>query len=135
MAVKLFSEGEILELRASPYVVGVTERFVYFSAEFKQRFYEEYKSGKKPKRIIADLGLSPDILGKSRIYGLKRHVIEEVKRGRGFSDLRNSPFKDKPADVSPEEKISRLEHELAYTRQELEFVKKIVAANRDAAKE
>ena len=135
MAAKLFSEGEILELRSSPYVVEVTERFIYFSAEFKQKFFEEYQRGKKLRRIVGDLGISPDILGMTRIYGIRRHILEEVGRGRGFSDLRDSPFKNKPADVSPEEKIRRLEHELAYTRQELDFVKKIVAANQDAARE
>jgi transposase-like protein len=135
MAVKLFSEGEIIELKTSPYVVEVTERFIYFSAEFKQRFYEEYQLGKKPKRVMAELGIPPDILGTTRIHGIRGHILDEVKRGNGFSDLRNRPFKDRSADISPEEKISRLEHELAYTRQELAFVKKIVAANKDAAKE
>jgi transposase-like protein len=135
MAVKLFSDGEILELKASRYVVEATERFVYFTAEFKQLFYEGYRSGKKLKRIISELGIDPEILGMSRIYGLRGHILQEVKRGKGFSDLRNSPFKDRASELSPEEKIARLEHELAYMRQELAFVKKIVAANQDAAKQ
>jgi hypothetical protein len=135
MAVKFLSEGEIRELKASPYVVEATERFVYFSAEFKQRFYDEYQCGKKLRLIVTGLGIDPGILGMTRIYGIRRHILEEVKRGRGFSDLRNGPLKYKTTDISPEEKIGRLEHELAYMRQELEFVKKIVAAIQGAAAE
>lgn len=135
MLVKYFTLGEIAELQRNPYVVDATERFVYFSAEFKQRFYEEYKSGKKPKAIITDMKINPDILGMTRIYGIRKHILDEVKSGRGFSDLRNGSYKSKPADMSPEEKIKKLEHELAYTRQELDFVKKIIAANREACQE
>ena len=131
MSVKLFTEGEILELKSNPYVVDATQRFVYFSADFKQRFYEEYQSGKKLKQIMRDMRIDPEVLGMTRIYGLRKHILEEVKRGHGFSDLRNSPYKGKMTDASPEEKIKRLEHELAYTRQELDFVKKIIAANRE----
>jgi len=135
MLVKYFTIGEVNELKMNPYVVDVTERFVYFSAEFKQRFYEEYKGGKKLRNIITDMQINPDILGMTRIYGIKRHILEEVKGGKGFSDLKNSSNKVKSAEMSPEEKIKKLEHELAYTRQELDFVKKIIAANREACQE
>ena len=35
---------------------------------------------------------------------------------------------------SPEEKICRLEHELAYVKQEVEFLKKLQMANMEAKK-
>ena len=134
MSVKLFTTGEISELKMNPYVVEVTERFIYFSEKFKQRFYDEKKSGKKIRAILTDMQINPDILGMKRVYGIRRHIFEEAERGLGFSDLSNSQYRDKPVNIPPEEKIERLEHELAYTKQELDFVKKIIAANREAAR-
>ena len=135
MPAKLFSSKEIMELKTNPYVVDVTERFVYFSAEFKQRFYEEYSEGKKLKKIMEGMQIDPNILGMTRIYGIRKHIIDEAKSGRGFSDFRDNPLRDKLLHMSPEDKIKQLEHELAYTRQELDFVKKIIAVNREAGQE
>jgi hypothetical protein len=129
MAVKFFSFEEIMQLKLSPYVVEATERFVYFSAEFKQRFYDEYKNGKKLRAIMEDMQINPDILGMTRIYGLRVHVLDEAERGQGFSDMRNHPFRDKLFGMSPDDKIRKLEHELAYTRQELGFLKNIITAH------
>lgn len=42
--------------------------------------------------------------------------------------------KKRSQSVTPETKIRHLEHELAYTKQELEFVKKIIAAGREDEK-
>jgi transposase len=75
------------------------------------------------------------MLGMTRVYGIRRHILEEAAKDRGFSDMRDSPYRDRPTDTSPEARIRRLEHELAYTKQELDFVKKILAANREACQE
>jgi|GEM_PF-5690493 len=53
MPVMLFSLEEIMALKLSPYVVEATERFLYFSAEFKQRFYDEYQEGKSHSQLLA----------------------------------------------------------------------------------
>jgi len=132
MKVKLFTTQEIMALKLSPYVAEANERYVFFSAEFKQRFYNEYKSGKKLRVIVEGMGIDPDILGMTRIYGIKSHIISEAKGERGFSDIRYSPLRDKLFGMSPEDKIKKLEYELAYTRQELDFVKKIIAADQKA---
>lgn len=132
MCAKLFSTEEIAKLKLHPYVVDATEQFIYFTVDFKKQFFTEYLKGKKPKRIITDMGIDPDLLGASRINGIKLHVLNQAKRKCGFTDMKDSPFRDMVRDKTPEDKIKRLEHELAYTRQELDFVKKIVAANREA---
>ena len=81
------------------------------------------------------MGLDPELLGQSRINGIKQYVMRYAKREKGFTDVLSSPEIYLPVRQTPEEKIRRLEHQLAYTRQELEFVKKIVSANREAQKE
>lgn len=135
MKIKEFTEEEISQLRQSEYILDVTPQFVYYSAEFKERFYREYQEGKKPRKIIEGMGIDTSILGQTRINGIKRRVIRDVQIGRGFTEITGEAYTKRVGrPLTPEIKIRRLEHELAYTRQELEFVKKIIAAGREERK-
>lgn len=132
MCAKMLSREEIAKLKEHPYVIDATERFVCFTVAFKERFYKEYQNGRKPKRILTDMGLDTNLLGKCRINSIKLHVLQQAQGKKGFTDLESQRFGSFTRDKSPEDKVKRLEHELAYTRQELEFVKKIVKANQEA---
>lgn len=135
MKIKEFTEEEQLILRGSEYVVDVTSRFVYFSAAFKEQFYKEYQAGKKPRQIVREFGIDPDLIGQSRINGLKQHIIKDLRKGKGFTEMTSEAASAQSGRaLTPEARIRRLEHELAYTRQELEFVKKIIAAGREGGK-
>lgn len=56
MQIKEYTEEEQEILRSNPYVVGVTSRYVYFSAEFKKKFHRLYIAGNKPTKIVRELG-------------------------------------------------------------------------------
>lgn len=71
MANKKFTEQEMLVLRNSKYVLDVSPSIVHFSAEFKKIFWEELSKGKLPSDIVKNLGIDPNILGDTRINGLK----------------------------------------------------------------
>lgn len=86
MQIKEFTEEEQEVLRSNPYVAGVTSQFVYFTAEFKKEFHRLYTAGKKPRKIVEELGIDPDIIGQSRINGLKRHIMEDLREGKGFTE-------------------------------------------------
>ena len=114
MKIKEFTEEEMSQLRQSEYILDVTPQFVYYSAEFKKRFYREYQEGKKPRKIIGEMGIDTN---------------------KGFTEITSeSCTKQVGRSLTPEAKIRRLEHELAYTHQELEFVKKFIAAGREERK-
>lgn len=81
------NEEEMNHLRASSYVLDVSPSIVHFSAEFKKKFWEAILAGKKPRDIVIDLGIDPDILGETRVNGLKGMIRNEVKAGNGFGDL------------------------------------------------
>lgn len=133
--MKELSKEEQEKLLESKYIQDVTSRFVYFTAEFKELFYREYQGGKSPKRILQEFGIDTDILGQSRINGLRYHIDQDLKRGKGFTEMKGEVSAKKRSQcITPETKIRRLEHELAYTKQELEFVKKIIAAGRGEEK-
>jgi hypothetical protein len=73
-------------------------------------------------------------MGDGRIHSLQTVVKTQAKRESGFSDNAHRiprPPERKAAQTT-EDKIARLEHELAYTRQELAYLKKIYLADREA---
>ena len=131
MANKKFTEQEMLVLRNSKYVLDVSPSSVHFSAEFKKIFWEELSKGKLPRDIVKNLGIDPNILGDTRINGLKTMIGNEVKKGNGFRDL-NTYAQGCNGYLSAENRIKYLEMQLAYKNQEIEFLKKIVSLDPEA---
>lgn len=131
MANKKFTEQEMLILRNSKYVLDVSPGIVHFSAEFKKIFWEELSKGKLPRDIVKNLGIDPNILGDTRINGLKTMIGNEVKKGNGFRDL-NTYAQGCNGYLSAENRIKYLEMQLAYKNQEIEFLKKIVSLDPEA---
>jgi len=132
MANKKFTEEEMNHLRASPHVLEVSRSIVHFSAKFKAQFWHALQAGKEPRDAVIDLGIDPDILGASRVSGLKSMIRDEVRAGKGFRDLETYGTYLKEY-VDSEARIKYLEQQLAYKDQEIEFLKKIVSLGRSAA--
>jgi len=130
MARVKFTEAEMSRLRASGYVLDVSPTTVHFSAEFKKKFWDAITTGKKPRDIIIELDIDPDILGETRIAGLKTMIKNEVKSGKGFRDLETYKTAIN-GFMTAEAKIQVLEQKLAYKEQEIEFLKKIVSLSRE----
>lgn len=120
-------------LKANPYVANVTKKTVRFTAEFKTAFWEKYRHGLAAPLVLEQLGIDPDLLGESRIAGIRQHVKKQAIRMNSFEDRRLNQ-KHRVSNISDDRRIARLEHELAYTQQELEFVKKIILTDWEAAK-
>lgn len=132
MARKKFNEEEMNHLRSSPYVLDVSASIVHFSAEFKKLFWEAILSGKKPCDIVMELGIDPDILGDTRVAGLKGMIRNEVKSGKGFRDIDTyNNYLD--GYITPEAKIKYLQQQIAYKDQEIDFLKKIVSLSKEGS--
>ena len=132
MAKRNFTEEEKQHLLASSYVLDVSPTIVHFSAEFKRKFWEALLDGKKPRAIVLELGLNPDVLGETRIYGLKTMIRHEYQAGKGFRDLTN--YTGLNQFMPAESKVKYLEQQLAYKDQEIEFLKKIVSLGQGEGK-
>ena len=128
MANKKFTPEEMSILRKNKYVLDVSPSIVHFSAEFKQEFWDALMQGKLPREIVKNLGVDPEILGESRLSGLKTMIRNEVKKGNGFRDL-NTYLQAGNGYMSAENRIKYLEMQLAYKDQEIDFLKKIVSLN------
>ena len=132
MANKKFNEEEINHLRASSYVLDVSPSIVHFTAEFKKKFWEAVLAGKKPRDIVIELGIDPNILGDTRMNGLKGMIKNEVKAGKGFRDL-DTYNKYLGGYITSECRIKYLEQQLIYKEQEIKFLKKIVSLGREVS--
>lgn len=137
MAKKPLTAEEIAELRSSPYVASISSGRICFTPEFKKIIYDGLLSEKTVRIILKEHGIDPDVLGEQRIIGIAAHLRKNAARDEGFEDLRKNN-KRKPPKRTREQtlatRIEQLEHELAYTRQEVEFLKKVHTADLEARK-
>ncbi len=132
-----FSKREMEILRSNPNVASVSETTVRFTKEFKELLYSEKQNGRSIYHTLQKAGIDPDILGQSRIDGIRYTLNKQAAKENGFSDLRSGNYRHATpeGEETLKQQIKRLENELAYTRQEVEFLKKIQLANLEAQKE
>lgn len=136
MSNKLFSQEEVEILRNNPNVAGVTSRLIYFTPEFKQKAYDELIGGAKLRDILLRSGIDPSVLGEIRIRGLQQKLEKQAARPEGFQNLKQSGQKPVTSkEKSLEKQVRELQHQLAYTQQEVEFLKKIRVADLEAQKQ
>lgn len=138
MAKKQLDNDEIAELRGCPFVESIISGKITFTPEFKRMAYKQLDSGKSMREIFEENGIDPEILGSARIWGFAQKLRKNADREGGFEDQRRRNSR-KPAEGTKEQALStrveQLEHELAYTRQEVEFLKKIHMADLEARKQ
>lgn len=133
---KTFTEEELSEIRANPYVKSATASTVHFTASFKEEYWRRYTvECQSPCKILKEFGLDPEVLGQKRIDGITRHIREQADSGEGFYDVRKMTER-KPMDGDQQLPTSRailkMQHKIAYMEQELEFIKKTILADRAA---
>lgn len=131
------SRKEIEILRKNPYIATVTANTVRFTEAFKELAYEKKCQGISVAKTMRQCGIDPEILGASRVEGFSYTLNKKSKQKNGFADGRSGNYRRPPktGEETMEQRISQLENELAYTRQEVEFLKKLQAANMEAQKQ
>ena len=132
-----FSRQDIEVLGTNPNVKSITASSIRFTEEFLQKLFEAKKAGIPLAQALRNGGIDPEILGESRIAGLSHSLNVRARKGTDFSDGRSTNYRRPPktGEETVEQRVRQLEHELAYTRQEVEFLKKIQQANMEAQKE
>ena len=128
---------EIAELKQNPHVASIISGRINFTPEFKRMAYQQLMDGRPLRDILKENGIDPEILGPSRLYGMAYHLRKNAERLEGFTDLRQKNRRKPPKQTREQTlaaRVEQLEHELAYTRQEVEFLKKIRMADLEAQK-
>lgn len=136
-----FTSDELEILLASPHVAYVSRTTISFTVTFKESFWQRYCDGVPAAKIVADAGLDYDMIGRGRIDTLIKALRDQTERGLPFKDG-HDPHHDKPdkkfdipkiprmpknatIPLTPEA-IGKMVHEVAYLKQEMEFLKKII---------
>lgn len=138
MAKKPLTPDEVAELRTSPYVANIISGKITFTPEFKRAAHEQLALGKTMRAILEEHGIDPEILGNSRIYAMTHVLRLNASRDDDFIDLRKHNTRKPVANAKEQtlaSRVKQLEHELAYTRQVVEFLKKIRMADLEAQKQ
>lgn len=130
MSSSKFTSEEMDVLRQHPYIIEVSPRKACLSKEFKEIVWDEMQKGRSIYDIFREYDLPCEMLGKTRIDGMKSVIRKEGKAGNGFRDVhtlvyQNTGFK------SPEKEIELLKQQLKYKDQEIEFLKKIVSLGQE----
>ena len=131
------SKREVEALRGNPYIASATTKTVRFTEEFKRLAYEGKQQGNTIVETMRRCGIDPEVLGPSRIEGFSYTLNKKAQQEGGFSDGRSGNYRRpaKTGEETVEQRLRELENELAYTRQEVEFLKKLQAANMEAQRQ
>ena len=133
MAKKMFSQEEIRDLQANPYVEKVGKKSITYTQEFREFFVSEYQKGKLPTQILRTAGFNTSVLGRERIHSICTRFRKMEQRPEGLADTRKgNSGRPSTKDLTQEEEIKRLKNKIKYLEQENEFLKKIRFLDRKA---
>ena len=137
--MKEYTAKQIKELEKNPYVYKATKHMIYYSAKFKEDFWTSYQAGNTPRKILVDFGFDLSMFGQKQIDSLVQHIKKQALAGTGFSEGSNRTKRmamkaTDEIEVSSPQSIERMQNELLYLRQEVEFLKKIITAENSKKK-
>ena len=137
--MKEYTPKQIKKLEANPYTLKVTKNKLYFTIKFKEDFWINYQAGNAPRKILSDLGYDLEYFGQKQIDSIVQRIKKEALSGNGFREGENRerriPVKaTNREELSSPQSIERMQNELLYLRQEVEFLKKIVKTENTATR-
>ena len=137
--MKEYTAKQVKELKSNPYTFKVTKNKLYFTAKFKEDFWDSYQAGNAPRKILSDFGYNLELFGQKQIDSLVQRIKKEALSGNGFREGENHerriPMKaTDEIELSSPQSIERMQNELLYLRQEVEFLKKIITAENSKKK-
>ena len=138
--MKEYTSKQIKQLKTNPYTLNVTKNKLYFTAKFKEDFWVSYQAGNAPRKILSDFGYDLDVFEQKQIDSLVQRIKKQALSGNGFSEGENRQKRvaikaTNEIDLSSPQSIERMQSELLYLRQEVEFLKKIIIAENSKKKD
>lgn len=142
-----FTPEQLKSLLESPHIAYISRKTISYTLAFKEMFWLRYCDGIDPKQIFQDAGLDTNIIDRTRINSLIKLLKARKEKGLPFSDGKEpqlnqsetklnfptpprQPKNSKKLVLSSDD-ISKMYHQVAYMSQELEFIKKIILAEKE----
>ena len=122
MARKQLTKEEVAELEKNPSIAKATVSTISFTPEFKRIAYQQLVDGRSLREILKEIGVNPDVLGESRLWGIAARMRRDAEREEGYADLRERNrrrFANEAPERTEKEELKALRHEVAYMRQEI----------------
>jgi hypothetical protein len=134
MSIYRFTEKEIEELRNNPNVKNVTEKAITYTKEFKEYFIREYSKGRQIREIYEEAGFDVEVLGNRTNKSTYRWK-QQSKRLEGLKDTRKGGSgRLRTRHLTKDELIQRQKAEIAYLKQERDFLLELKRLERMAIK-
>ena len=137
-------------LRKCPHVVGFTDKTIQWSEAFIIAFCKAYSAGEPAKAFLRRNNIDVDLIGKTRIAFFRNCFCKRwdpinnrllpASYYKGAKDilpeLRSEQLKNEgnAASITDAKRLSKLEQEIIYLKQETNALKKIFMANNQAGK-
>ena len=126
-----YTPKQIRELKTNPYTFKVTKNKLYFTSKFKEDFWISYQAGNAPRKILKDFGYNLECFGQKQIDNIVQKIKRQALSGNGFTEGENRPRRvsmkaTSEVELSSPQSIERMQNELLYLRQEVEFLKKLL---------
>ena len=125
-----FTDEEIIELMQNRFTESVHGRTLKFTEEFIELFLARHAQGVAPSTIFKDCGYRVELVGKVRIA----NFYNKLKSSMQYAQLKeneffqSTPLQNDYSSLPPLQAINAMQNEITYLRQEVEFLKKIIAA-------
>lgn len=133
-AKKVFTKEQVEQMRQNPYTQRVDTKSISYTTEFKRAFWELSLQGYSGVAAFAKLGYDPDVIGFERIHNTTKRIRRAAQTPEGVEPkptgrvrLRKEHFKEADlTKMSQREAAKRMQREIVYLQQQVEFLKKIM---------
>jgi hypothetical protein len=127
--MKCFTNEEIKILSRSLWVKTVTPKLIRYTDAFKEEFLRQQKQGKSSRTIVENLGFDYNILGESRITGIRAICKDYALKKQSCNESSEIPVVE---GSSTNAQLKRMQHKINFMEQQIEFIKKNILAERKA---
>jgi len=132
MGKRIFNKEQIKTLLQNPNVAGCSEKSISYRKDFKILAVKKYHEGLPPSEIFRQAGFNIGIIGhktpKECLQRWKKVFKDRGKAGLKTDGRGQSKAGGRPkslANLTDEEKLKRLEAEVAYLKEENRFLAKL----------
>lgn len=113
MSKRIFTDEQVKQLRSNSNVSACSSKSITYSEEFKLKALIQYKEGLTSREIFTLAGFDLDVVGKE----IPKECLYRWRRRTGKRSGR-----PKTRGVTKEDKIKRLEAQVAYLKAENSFL-------------
>lgn len=131
--MKKYTKKQIKELKENPYTLQIDEQRIFFTIEFKKIFWRKYQAGMSPRTIFKELNYNLDYFGQKQIDSIVQRVKKEALKGEfteGYTRSNRMKIKEPDSEITTQN-LRQMQNELLYLRQEVDFLKKVLKAEKD----